>query len=309
MTDRPEGAGADDGTVTWRQLLGEARDRLAVSGFENPDVDARRIIERASGFEGAEYVIALEEPATQRGVHFFDLMLTRRLRGEPLQYVLGRWSFRTLDLFVDGRVLIPRPETEVVVGFAIDELLRLRKQHETSSDRRPARQVVVDLGTGSGAIGLSMATECADVEVWATDKSPDALAVARANLTGIGQGATRVRLVEGSWFDALPDELRGEVDLIVSNPPYVAETDQLPSEVIDWEPPDALFAGPTGLEALDEIVSSANHWLRSPGVIVVESAPSQCDYVAELAQKCGFDHVVGFEDLAGRERGVIARKG
>ncbi len=147
-------------------------------------------------------------------MRFVDEMVARRAKGEPLQYVLGRWGFRTLDLMVDRRVLIPRPETEVVAGLAIDAL--------------PTSGVLVDLGTGSGAIALSAAAErWPDVEVWATDASAEALAVARANLAGLGRRGAVVRLVEGDWFVALPHELRGHVDVLVSNPPYVAATDPL----------------------------------------------------------------------------------
>lgn len=294
MTQHP------DGTVTWRELLDEATDRLRDAGSESAPNDARRIVERASGTEGAEYIVALGTPATERGVYFFDLMLGRRLRGEPLQYVLGRWAFRTLDLFVDRRVLIPRPETEVVAGHAISELARLHRGGDSPL-------TVVDLGTGSGAIALSIATECPGVEVWASDVSHDALAVARANLVGIGPGATRVRLVDGSWFDALPAELRGAVDVFVSNPPYVADADPLPDEVLDWEPHRALFSGPTGLEALGQIVRGAIGWLKRPGSLVVELAPGQAGPLGDIAYSVGFDDVVVFDDLAGRERGLIAR--
>src|SRR5690606_38267662 len=148
--------------------------------------------------------------ATVRGAIHLDAMLARRERGEPLQYVMGRWGFRSLDLLVDDRVLIPRPETEVLAGLALDEVRRL------------GAPIAVDLGTGSGAIALSLAAEQPGLEVWGTDASEDALAVARANLAGLGRAATRVRLVAGDWFAALPAELAGRIGVVVSNPPYVA---------------------------------------------------------------------------------------
>src|SRR5688500_2404619 len=153
-------------------------------------------------------------------------MVERRAAGEPLQYVLGAWGFRSLDLYVDRRVLIPRPETEQVVEVALAELRALGA----------AKPLVVDLGTGSGAIALSIAPEVPTSQVWATDASPAALAVARANLAGIGRAAARVRLEHGSWFAALPKLLQGRVDMVISNPPYVADGDTLPPEVADWEP-------------------------------------------------------------------------
>src|SRR3954471_19204554 len=157
--------GKPDGTVTWRELLAEATERL-----DSPQ-EARWLVERASGLEGVEYALGLDEPVSARAMPFFQGMLSRRKAGEPLQYVLGRWAFRTLDLFVDQRVLIPRPETEVVVEVAVAELRRF-----------PKRPNVVDLGTGSGAIALSIAVEVPTARVVATDASMDALDVARLNL-------------------------------------------------------------------------------------------------------------------------------
>jgi release factor glutamine methyltransferase len=228
-------------------------------------------------------------------------MVERRESGEPLQYAVGRWGFRHLDLLVDHRVLIPRPETETVVGVALDELKSLG----------PA-PTVVDLGTGSGAIALSVAREVPDAHVWATDVSADALAVARANLAGLGgRAAPRVRLVEGSWFRALPPLLRGHVHVIVSNPPYVSEAEvaDLPPEVARWEPMSALIAGPTGLEQIEQIVAEAPAWLTRPGALVVEIAPHQVDAAEALARDAGFVDVDVRPDLVGRPRALVGRIG
>ena len=280
-------------TVSWRELLRDAQRRLG------PGADARRIVERASGYEGAEHVIHLDDPATVRTAAHCERMVERRAAGEPLQYVLGAWAFRTLDLMVDRRVLIPRPETETVVEVALAELRRL-------SPRSP---VVVDLGTGSGAIALSVAREAPGAEVWGVDRSPDALAVARANLAGLGRAATAVRLVEGSWFGPLPPILRGTVDLVVSNPPYVAEreVDDLPPEVAHWEPLGALVAGPTGLEQVEAVVAEAPRWLARPGAVVVEIAPHQREAAAAIAVEAGFDDVDVRQDLSGRARVLVGR--
>ncbi len=209
-------------------------------------------MEEASGFAPAELAVGLDEPATVRGVAHFDRMLGRRLEGEPLQYVLGSWGFRTLDLMVDRRVLIPRPETEAVVGHALVELDRLRSR-AVAGDRRPVR--VVDLGTGSGAVALSLAAERDRLEIWATDASDDALDVARANLAALGMRATGVRLAQGSWFEALPPELAGTVDLVISNPPYVAEGDDLAPEVARWEPE----ASPAGRPGRHRVPGAPGH--------------------------------------------------
>ena len=279
-------------TLTWRHLYTLATERLG------SDVEARRVVERASGREGPDWLLTLDAPVPKRAVPFFDDMVERRAAGEPLQYVLRRWGFRTLDLLVDRRVLIPRPETEVVVEVAIRELRRL-------DSRRP---LVADLGTGSGAIALSIAVEVPSAHVWATDVSEDALAVARANLAGIGSpAATRVRMACGRWFDALPGALRGQFDLVVSNPPYIADGEVLPAEVADWEPRPALVAGPTGTEAIAELVAGADPWLAPGGAVVVEIAPHQVERATQLARDGGFGEVEIRPDLAGRARVLVGR--
>jgi len=277
--------------VIWRDLLYEAAERLGSK------LEAKRIVERASGFEGAEFHAGLEEPVTARALAFFDQMVERRAAGEPLQYVLGAWGFRKLDLYIDRRVLIPRPETEQVVEVALAELRRMEAD----------APIVVDLGTGSGAIALSIAVEVPRATVWATDSSPDALAVARANLVGLGRAAARVRLEEGSWFAALPGLLEGRVDLVVSNPPYVGSEEELPAEVVEWEPAAALFGGPTGLEQVAEILAAAPVWLTRPGACVIEIAPHQAADAVGLAREAGFVDVEIRPDLAERPRALVAR--
>ena len=278
--------------TTWRDLHRMAEGRLGSA------LDARRIVERASGAEGAEWVLALDQPAPRRAAEHLQAMVERRAAGEPLQYVLGRWGFRRLDLMVDRRVLIPRPETESVVDVAVVEARRLGPVDPL---------VAVDLGTGSGAIALSLADELALARVWATDTSAGALAVASANLAGLGRAATRVRLAEGSWFGALPAGLRGQVHLIVANPPYVAEDEDLPEEVARWEPREALVAGPRGLEAIEAIVAEAPAWLTRPGVLVLELAPHQAAEAVALPAAAGFSFVQVHRDLTGRDRVLVAR--
>ena len=285
-----------DGTVTWRELWDETAARI---GGDAARPRARWLCEEASGYEGTEFADVLDRPATQRTVAALDRMVARYLAGEPLQYVLGSWTFRSVSLMVDRRVLIPRPETEQVVEVALG-LAR--------SSQRPL--TLVDLGTGSGAIALSLAAELplTGVTVWATDASPDALAVARANLSGIGRAAANVHVVEGRWFDALPSELRGVVDVIVSNPPYVALTDELDAAVRVWEPLDALLAGVDGLDDVRQIVAGAPAWLRPGGWLVVEIGASQGSAVAALAGAAGLADVTVRPDLAGRDRMLVARR-
>lgn len=284
--------------VSWREVHAGASDRLAAVGVPNSEAEARWMVECASGYERGEYLAGLDAEATQRTLAAFDRMLERRLGGEPLQYVLGSWSFRSLDLMVDRRVLIPRPETEFLVDVALDVLDATTARHGTA--------VVVDLGTGSGAIALALAAERRDVEVWATDVSVDALDVTRANLAGIGRAATRVRLAEGAWFAALPAELRGRVALVVSNPPYISVGETLPAGVAEWEPSGALLSGPTGLEDLTQIIAAAPAWLAPGGALVVEHAPHQEADVLALAREAGLVDAAVLADLAGRPRALRA---
>jgi release factor glutamine methyltransferase len=283
-------------TVTWHELYVETAARLGSAA------EARWLCESASGCSGGAWTAALTEPATRRCVATLDAMLARREAGEPLQYVLGAWGFRTLDLAIDRRVLIPRAETEQVVDVALAEARRRR-----AGLGRPLR--VADLGTGSGAIALSVAAELpiGAVEVWATDASPGALAVASANLAGAGRIAAFVQLAEGSWYKALPDDLRGRLDVVVSNPPYIAIDDpEVTDAVVEWEPADALFAGPDGLDALRTIIAGAPQWLEAGGALVCEIGARQGEAVGILAATAGLVDVEVRPDLAGHDRILVA---
>ena len=299
--------------TTWRSLLHEAQHELERAGLASADVEARRIIEAASGADGSLTWVA-EEDAPYPAARHARAMAQRRARGEPLQYVLGSWSFLGLDLFVDPRVLIPRPETERTAQVALGEAARLGARRGRRDPWRGsvASFLVADLGTGSGAIALAVATTFPDAEVWATDVSPGALAVARANLAGSAGAAAQVRLAEGDWFDALPASLRGRFQLVVSNPPYVAtrELASLPAEVADHEPHGALVSGPTGLEAIERIVAGAPEYLvPGAGTLVVELAPHQAGAAHDAARAAGFADARIECDLAGRERVLVARGG
>ncbi len=257
------------------------------------------MVEEASGASPGEFVLVLGDPVMVGARSRFHAMVERRCTGEPLQYVLGHWGFRSLDLMVDGRVLIPRPETESVVEVALGEL-----------DRMGGREIattVVDLGTGSGAIALSMATERVRTKVWATDADGAALEVARANLVGVGRSAARVTMVTGNWYGALPRDLRGSIQLIVSNPPYVPETANLPADVMDWEPKGALFAGGDGLDDLRRIIVEAPEWLEADGALVCEISPEQADEVCGIAE-AHFEESRTEPDLVGRARALVARR-
>ncbi len=283
----------DDAGLSWREVWVETTGRLG------DPMAARWVCEHAAGLHGIQWVLGLDSLVGERALFRLDSMVARRLAGEPLQYVLGSWAFRRLELMVDRRVLIPRPETEEVVEAAL-----------SLARAMPRPLTMVDLGTGSGAIALSLAGELSlsGITVWATDVSPDALDVARANLAGAGRAAANVRIAAGSWFDALPDDLQGAIDLVVSNPPYVATTDELPAEVGDWEPNAALLAGPDGLDAHRVIVAAASRWLRPGGWLVLEIGAGQGAAVSALARAASMEAVEVRRDAAGRERIALARR-
>jgi release factor glutamine methyltransferase len=293
---------ADAGHLSWSALAAQARVRLERAGVENATAEARWIVEQAAGMDDGALSVEGDAPATSRGVQQVDRMVERRRAGEPLQYVLGNWAFRSLDLMVDARVLIPRPETEQVVERALDELAALCPP----GGRSP---VVVDLGTGSGAIGLAVAAERRDAVVVLTDRSAGALEVARSNLAGLGMAGSRVELALGSWFDALDAEhthYRGAIDLVICNPPYVASDEHLPAEVADHEPHDALVAGPLGTEDLEAVLDAAPRWLRPGGAVVLECAPHQAESLAGRALDVGYASATAATDLTGRLRMVVA---
>ena len=247
--------------VTVRELWDQTAEVLG----DRPS--ARWLCEVATSAYGDEFMATLDEAVTHRMVVHLDSMLERLRNGEPLQYVLGRWSFRQLDLAIDSRVLIPRPETELVAETAI------------ALARASGSQITVaDLGTGSGAIGLALADELphSGTTVWITDVDADALDVARANLAGLGRAAVNVRVALGSWFEALPGDPR--FDLIVANPPYIADGSSLIEDSVrEWEPHLALFGGFDGLDDIRHLVERRAHpsgarWMarardrRRPGI-------------------------------------------
>lgn len=281
------GADAGNDVITWRELWAET---TALVG-DRPA--ARWLCEVASSsVDGDEFLGRLDEPATVRMVSHLDSMVARVRTGEPLQYVLGEWSFRHITLAVDRRVLIPRPETELVAEVALAK----------AAGAGPTR-VVADLGTGSGAIGLSLASELpmSGTTVWLTDASADALDVARANIAGIGPAGVNVRIALGAWFDALPPDVR--FDVIVANPPYIATgSPDVEPVVADWEPHVALFAGPDGLDDLRTIVASAPRWLHAGGWLVLEIGADQGAAVAALLEQYGYEEVEIRKDLAGLDR-------
>ena len=288
---------SQDASVSWEELLSETTRRLE---GDNSALEAKWMIEEVSGVTNLH---DYQEQAKPIQLKRLSKLIARRLTGEPLQYVLGRWQFRELDLFVDDRVLIPRPETEILVGYALEECKSKKNQLDETRSLN-----VADLGCGSGAIGLSIAREIQEVSVWWTYVSEGAIAVTRANLAGLGMVGQKVSISQGSWFEALPQEMLEKLDVIISNPPYISDSEELPLEVSEWEPSSSLRSGPLGTEDLSFLLNNSIEWLSAEGQLILELAPMQADQMVEEAKNLNFREVQLRNDLTGRDRVLMAKK-
>jgi release factor glutamine methyltransferase len=268
-----------------REALDSATDALRAVGVESPRLDAEVLLGEATGRDRAQLASQPEADVPASAARRFGEMVRRRLRREPVAYILGRKGFRRLELAVDRRVLVPRPETELLVELALE--------------LEPRR--VLDIGTGSGAIALAIAAELPGCKVTATDVSAAALEVARANTEGLDLSG-RVELRAGT----LPPAGSSGFDLVLANLPYVseAEWDGLEPEVTEWEPRAALLGGPDGLDVLRETIPAA---VGLAPVLALEVGASQAGAVGELLESAGCEEVEGRTDLAGIERVVIGR--
>jgi release factor glutamine methyltransferase len=280
-----------------RDALAAAVDALAAAGVEDPRLDAEVLLGEATGWERAQLAAEPEAGVPPGAARRFGEMVRRRLRREPVAYIVGRKGFRHLELAVDSRVLIPRPETELLVELAVE--------------LGPRR--VLDVGTGSGAIALAIADELEGCELLATDTSAAALAVARANAERLGL-SQRVRFIEGM----LPSDEMGwageggaePCDLVVANLPYIAESEWggLEPEVTEWEPREALLGGPDGLDAIRVLLEGANATGVEAAAIGLEVGEGQAEAVADLIRDAGFGQVETRADLAGIPRIVWGRR-
>ncbi len=259
-------------------------------GIESPDANAERLMMSVLG-AGRTAVLARTDGLSSADARAYGKALCLRCTGTPLQHLTREQGFRRLVLEVRPGVFVPRPETEVVAGVALERI---------TSVRTPT---VVDLGTGSGAIALALKDERPDARVWATDLSPDAVELARAN-------ATRLRLdVDvrvGDLFDGLPDELRGALDLVVANPPYVptGRADELAADALA-DPPLALFGD---LAFAERLLDAALMWLRPGGAVVQEIEQDTGSAMTELARRVGFIERAVLPDLNGKDRVLAAVK-
>jgi release factor glutamine methyltransferase len=274
------GATTTAGSV--RHALGAAVDALRAAGVEDARLDAELLLAEAMGTDRARLAAEPEAGVPAPAAREFGGFLRRRLRREPVAYILGRRGFRHLDLTVDRRALIPRPETELLVEVALEI--------------RPA--TALDVGTGCGAVALAIAAELPECRVTATDVSAPALELACENAERLGL-EQRVRFAAGS----VPEE--DDFDLIVANLPYVAagELSSLAPEIREWEPHAALVAGPDGLDAFRALIPR----MSSPAV-ALEVGAGQAEPVRTLVRDAGFGRIETRRDLAGIERVVVGSR-
>jgi release factor glutamine methyltransferase len=276
-----------------RDALEAAVDALAAAGCETARLDAELLLSQATGWDRARLAAEPEARLPVGASREFGEMVRRRVRREPIAYILGRKGFRRIELLVNHRVLIPRPETETLVELAVD----LEPSH------------VLDVGTGSGAIALAVADELEEARVTAIDTSFDAVRVAQANTERLGLGE-RVDVVlrgpsalKGVEPDGLP------FDLLVANLPYVSEDewDDLAPEIREYEPREALVAGETGLEAIEALAEELLGLAPRPRVVALEIGASQAEAASKLIRAAGYADVEIRPDLGGHDRVVIGR--
>jgi release factor glutamine methyltransferase len=269
-----------------REAIDAASDAFEAAGVDSPRLDAEVLLAEATGLDRAQLAADPDAAVDAGAARRFGAMVRRRVRREPVAYILGRRGFRHLELAVDSRALIPRPETELLVEIALEL----------------APESVLDVGTGSGAVALAVAHELPETEVTATDTSEDALALARENAERLGL-ADRVAFERGT----VPPGRR--FDLIVANLPYVREDElaTLQPEISRYEPRQAVVAGQDGLETIAAVAAASSAALTETGSVALEVGAGQAGGAAELLLDLGFGQVEGRQDLAGIPRVVLGR--
>jgi release factor glutamine methyltransferase len=280
-----------------------AAEHLAAKGVADARLDAELLLAHVLGLRRLDLYLQFERPVDADSVAAYREAVRRRARREPLQYITGEAAFREITVRVDPRVLIPRPETEVLVG----EVLKAGEAGRGRGTGTGKGLVGLDIGTGSGAIALSLLEEGAFARVVATDVSPGALEVAASNAALLGL-EERLELRRGSVWEPIGEGERFHV--IVANPPYVMESERaaLMPEVRDHEPEGALFGGADGLAVIRELVSGAPSHLHAGGLLALEVGPTQARAVAELMGGAGLVGARVVPDLTGRDRLVLARR-
>jgi release factor glutamine methyltransferase len=272
-------------SVTVGEALREAGERLEAAGVDTPRLDAELLLAEALEVERAQLVLQRAEVVERPALERFEALVQRRAAREPVAYILGRKPFRQIELTVDPRVLIPRPETELLVEAGLE---------------LPEGARVLDVGTGSGAVALALKHERPDLEVIGSDVSADAIEVARENAQRLG---IDVRFLRADLFEGVS----GPVDAVLANLPYVADgaSGELAPEITRYEPAGALFAGPDGLKVIRRLV----RMLEGIPMVALEVGFDQAGAVTQLLAHQGFDSVHALADLGGHDRVIVGRRG
>ncbi len=275
-----EAAGSLRQGLSVREAFGQARARLAQAGCDTPRLDAEVLLASSLGVTRSRLLLDAATVLDDGALERFEALVSRRAAREPVAYILGRRAFRGISLLVDRRVLVPRPETELLVEVGLS---------------LPPGVRVVDVGTGSGAVALALKDERPDLSVCGTDVSADALALAREN-------AARLRL---DVRFVIADLLGGlSCDAVLANLPYVAVGSTLAPEISRYEPAPALFGGSDGLDAIRRLVAM----LDSVALVALEVGFDQAGAVAALLARAGYRAVERLRDLAGHERAIVGRR-
>ena len=276
--------------------------RLLGAGIDSARLDAELLLGCALGVSREELILAAAKNLSVAESYRYEDFLVRRLNREPLAYITGRQEFWSLDFLVSGDVLVPRPETEMLVEFALSHLA------EANNSELPR---ILELGTGSGAIAVALATELPQAQIVATEISPAALAIARRNASRNGV-FNAIRFLEGDLFSALAEDLENYFDLIISNPPYIPrdQVSKLDAEVSRWEPRAALDGGVDGLDFYRRIAEQAPGYLRQRGAVAVEIGAAMGAVVSALFRnRAAYGNTQVHQDYSGRDRVVLARAG
>ncbi len=290
-------------TQTIRNILKWAIATLKEAETDSPGINADTLLSFVLSCDRARLYTNPDEIITDAGINRYKDLIKERTRHVPLQYLTGHVEFMSLDFFVDKRVLIPRPETEILV-----ETVLIKAQEKQYSNRKTT---IMDIGTGSGCIAISLAKNLSNVEIYASDNSQEALLVAETNVQR-HDVADKVHLLHGDIFSAFNSHIeKGKVDFIVSNPPYVSESEwkNLEPELRDHEPREALVGGKDGLCFYIQIINDASAWLIPGGYLVIEIGETQADTIISLMESKGhYDDIEISKDLQGKERVISARR-
>jgi release factor glutamine methyltransferase len=295
MRSSGENGGKNGATIA--EALKEAGERLRAASVPNDLLDAQTLLAEAGGFDRTYLIINFNQQLSEGILSAFRTMVDRRAAGEPLQYITGRQEFFGLDFEVTPDVLIPRPETELIV----EEAIRIVQLYGV------ARPVIVDVGAGSGCIAVALARELADARVIASDVSEAALRVARRNAARHGLG-DRVDFIASDLLDAFAEE--EFADFILSNPPYVSEKEMssLQREVRDWEPRAALTDSNDGLSLYRRLLKDAPSRLRPGGHLICEMGYTQSEMISNMIDRRFWGAPKLLDDLQGIPRTIVLRK-